>query len=82
MPLPIRQAIVDTVATGGRVEPVIDLVAEAELEPAERVALLLDLLASPAEPGRPHPADLVVCAYVSLGYPEYARTAARMIDLR
>lgn len=70
-------------AAGREIDEVVDLLAAERLLGDERVALLQLLLADEAAP-EPHPADLAVCAFVSLGYEEFRRLPAPtvLIDAR
>lgn len=76
-------AIQRTAAVGGDLDEVVDLLAAERLMADERVALLQLLLEDPAA-AEPHPADLAVCAFVSLGYEEFRRLPepAVLIDAR
>ena len=76
-------AIRRAAASGADVAAVVDVLAAEQLIAEERLALV-QLLLEEAAPRHPHPADLAVCAFVSLGYDEFRRPArpAILIDLR
>ena len=77
------EAIRRAAASGRDLADVVDLLAAERLLAEERVALLQLLLADSAAP-EPHPADLAVCAFVSLGYEEFRRRPEPtiLLDLR
>lgn len=77
------EAIRRAAAYGGDLDDVVDLLAAERLLAEERVALLQLLLEDEAAP-EPHPADLAVCAFVSLGYDEFRRRPepSILLDLR
>jgi hypothetical protein len=77
------EAIRRAAAYGSDIDEVVDLLAAERLIADERVALLQLLLADEAAL-EPHPADLAVCAFVSLGYEEFRRVPEPtvLIDVR
>jgi hypothetical protein len=61
----LASTVLEIVESGGRWRDVEPVLAEADLGPEERVALVVRLLDEPAT-AYPHPADVVVCAFVDM----------------